>query len=66
MRSGEFQMPEIIDVVLYHKSTYNYIRYNLPIQPHKTRRSSHPPFLKYALDNLGVRTKQWPLRSPEL
>ena len=53
MRSGELQTPGIIDSVLYLRNAYNYIRYNIPIESHKTRSQSCVPFLKYALDDLG-------------
>jgi len=55
--SDEFQIPEIIHYILYHKNAYNYIKYNVPIKPHKSCRQYRPPFSKYAVDNLGVWTR---------
>jgi len=43
----------IVDIVLCRKYMYKCIEYDIPIEPHKTRGWSHPPFLIYALENLG-------------
>ena len=53
MRSDRFWVLDVIDIVLYRNNTCNCIEYNIPIKPHKTRRQSYAPFLKYGLDNSG-------------
>ena len=54
-KSGEFRVPEIITIVLYRKVPLNYIKYDVPFEPHKTRRWSYTPFLIYALEESGVK-----------
>ena len=49
-----------MDVVSYHKTTCYYVRYSIPIELHKTRGQSHPPFLKYTLDNSGSGPRDGP------
>ena len=53
-KSGEFWEPGITSIVLCRKNTYNRTNYDIPIEPHKTRRQSRPPFSIYALGELGV------------
>jgi len=38
MRWDEFREPVAVAIVLYRKNMYNYIRYNIRIELHKTRR----------------------------
>ena len=41
-KSMDFRVLGIVYIVLYRKNVFNYIGYDVPFEPHKTRRWSHP------------------------
>jgi hypothetical protein len=51
--TSEFWTPRIIYIILYCKNVCYYITYNVPINPHKTRRRSPTLFSIYTFENLG-------------
>ena len=53
IRTGGFQMPGIIYIILYCKNVCNYITYDVHIKPHKTCGWSPTPFLIYTFENPG-------------
>ena len=55
--TDEFRMSGIIHVVLYHNISHNYIKYDVSIKPHKTRRQSRTPFSLYTFENSGSRQR---------
>jgi hypothetical protein len=50
-KSEEIRGPGITGIALCRTNTYNFINYNVPIEPHKTRRQLHPLFSIYEVDN---------------
>jgi hypothetical protein len=47
----------IIYFVLYCKEVRNYVIYDVPTQPHKTRRQSHTLFSIYTFENSSLRQR---------
>lgn len=46
-----FLIPEVIHIMLYHKTMRNYIKCEVPIELRKTRRRVHPSFSLYTFEN---------------
>ena len=53
----EIQMPEVIDIVPYRNFVCNYITYDVPTRPHKTRRQSHTAFSIYTFQNSDLKQR---------
>jgi hypothetical protein len=47
----EFRIPAVTIIVLCCKIVRNYITYDVPVEPHKTRRRSRTPFSMYTFEN---------------
>jgi hypothetical protein len=48
---GEFRLLGVINIIPHRKTVCNYITYDVPIKPHKTRRQSHTSFSIYTFEN---------------
>lgn len=42
-KSGEFWIPEIVDIVLCRKAPFNCIKHDIALDPYEARGRSHPP-----------------------
>jgi hypothetical protein len=50
-------MPDILYIILHHKTMRNYITHDTPIGPHKTRRQSPTPFSIHTFEHSGCEQK---------
>jgi len=54
---SEFQILGVANIIPYCKTVGNYIMYDVPFKPHKTRKWSPTPFSMYTFENSGSRKR---------